>query len=190
MEGALRRCAQLSRDFHGARAIFNAVERLISSYPAEREKTVSDLGIAQSQQRDYAVRLGAPFAHAGYHDELTGLRNQLEAALSSTAQQVSDAPLSDVETIVERIKTLTATHTLEAAPERTATRSTATVEEAITTRIRQREQGEAAPQPEAALPSVSSATPAPPPARAPEPPATPPQARPEPWTPPQQLRLF
>jgi len=95
-------------------------------------------------------------------------------ALSSNAQQVADAPLNAVEEIVERIKTLKAAHSLEAAPERTAPRSPATVEEAITTRIRQREQAETAPQPE----------------DTPAHPATPPQAHPEPWTPPQQLRLF
>jgi len=180
VEGALRRCAQLSRDFHGPRAVLNAVERLIGSYEAEREKTARALGIAQGQQRDYATCLGAPFAHTGYLDELTSLRNQLEAALSSTAQQVSDAPRPDVEAIAQRIKTLKAAHTLEAAPERTATRSTATVEEAITTRIRQREQAEAVSQPETTRPPVAPATPVPLPAKAPEPPATPPQ----------QLRLF
>jgi hypothetical protein len=190
VEGALTRVSQLPRDFHGPRAILNAVERLIGSYATEREKTVRDLGIAQGQRRDYEARLGAAFAHTGYLDELTGLRNQLEAALSSNAQQVSDAPLADVEAIVERIKALKATHTLEAAPERTAPRSATTVEEAITTRIRQREQTEAAPQPEAVPEPVSPATHAPQPATAPAHPATPPHACPEPWTPPQQLRLF
>ena len=93
MAGALTRYAQLSRDFHGSRAILNAVERLIGSAPTEREKIVRDLGIAQGQLRDYEARLGAGFAHTGYLNELTGLRNQLEAALSSTTQQVSDAPV-------------------------------------------------------------------------------------------------
>jgi hypothetical protein len=196
------RCAQLARDFHGSRAILHAVERLISSYPAEREKTVRDLGIAQSQQRDYEARLGAPFAHTGYHDELTGLRNQLEAALSRPTPDGTASSLPSVGTLVERLTALHAAHTLEAAPERSAARRTATVEEAITTRIRQREQTEALAAPADPPSPAASATPAPAPAAAPEsptaplpapapaPPATPIAARRAPWTPPQQLRLF
>ena len=79
---------------------------------------------------------------------LTDLRNQLEAALSRTAQEGAEASLPTVGALVERLKALHAAHTLEAAPERAAPRRTATVEEAITTRIRQREQAEAVPQPD------------------------------------------
>jgi hypothetical protein len=167
--GALTRSTQLSRDFHGSRAILNAVERLIGSAAPEREKIARDLGIAQGQLRDYEARLGAGFAHADYLEELTGLRNQLEAALSSNAQQVSDAPVSAVEEIVQRIKVLKAVHTLEAAPQRSVTRTMAAVEEAITTRIRQREQVELPPQPEITPPPVSPAMPALLPTNAPEP---------------------
>jgi hypothetical protein len=166
--GALTRSTQLSRDFHGARAILNAVERLISNAQAEREKIARDLGIAQGQLRDYEARLGAGFAHAGYLNELMGLRNQLEAALSSNTQQVSDAPVSAVGEIVERIKTLKAANTLEAAPARTAPRPQATVEAAITTRIRQRREDELSPQLETTPPPVSPAMPAPLPTNAPE----------------------
>jgi hypothetical protein len=169
LEGALIRCAPLSREFHGPRAILNALERLVGGYEAERDKTARDISIARSQQRDYEARLGAGFAHAGYLEELTTLRNQLEAALASNAQQVSDASLPTVGAIVERLKTLQAAHTLDAAPERTAPRSTATVEEAITTRIRRREQTEPAPQPEIAPPPVLPVTPTPLPLSAPEP---------------------
>ena len=157
---------------------------------AERDKAARDLAIAQGQRRDYEARLGAAFAHAGYLAALTDLRNQLEAALSRTAQEVPRRRCLPWAALVERLKALHAAHTLEAAPERSAPRRTATVEEAITTRIRQREQAEAAPQPDDAPAPVAPPTPAPPPATAPAPPATPAQARPEPWTPPQQLRLF
>src|SRR5262249_19241229 len=167
--GALTRSAPLSREFHGPRAILNALERLVGGYEAERDQTARDISIAQGQQRDYEARLGAGFAHAGYLEELTTLRNQLEAALASNAQQVSAAPVSTVGAIVERIKTLQAAHTLDAAPQRTAPRSTATVEEAITTRIRRREQTEPAPQPEMAPPPVLPVTSAPLPLSAPEP---------------------
>jgi hypothetical protein len=36
--GALTRCAPLSREFHGPRATLNAIERLLGSYEAERDK--------------------------------------------------------------------------------------------------------------------------------------------------------
>jgi len=57
--GALTRYTQLLRDFHGARAILNAVERIIGSAQAEQENIMRDLGIAQGQLRDYEARLGA-----------------------------------------------------------------------------------------------------------------------------------
>jgi hypothetical protein len=149
VEGAVTRYGALSRESHGPRAILNAVERIVGTYGTERDKTARDLGIAQGQQRDFEARLGAQFAHTGYLDELTGLRNQLEAALSSTAQQAADAPAPGTGEVVERIKALKAVHTLEAAPERTAQRSAATIEESVTTRIRNRAQEQSLPQPEA-----------------------------------------
>ena len=121
---------------------------------------------------------------------MTDLRNQLEAALSRPTQDGAEASLPPVGALVERLKAMHAAHTLDAAPERSAPRRAATVEEAITTRIRQREQVEAAPPPVDEPSPVVPTTPAPPLATAPEPPVTPVQAQPEPWQPPQQLRLF
>ena len=190
VEGTIRRSIPLARDVHGPRAILNAVERLIGTAASERDKATRDLGIAQGQLRDYEARLGTGFAHAAYLEELTGLRHQLEAALSHTAQEEPEGPLLTVGALVERLKALQAAHTLDAVPPRSTPRNTATVEEAITTRIRQREQAEAAAQPEAVSAPVSPAQPTPQSATAPARPATPSQARPEPWTPPQQLRLF
>ena len=157
VEGTLRRSTPLARDVHGPRAILNAVERLIGSAAAERDKARRDLEIAQGQLRDYEARLGAGFAHAAYLEALTALRTQLEAALSSTTHEEAEGSLPTVGDLVERLKALHAAHTVEAAPERSAPRRTATVEEAITTRIRQREQAETAPQPdEEPSPVVSS----------------------------------
>jgi len=190
IEGVLRRSAALARDLHGPRAILNAVERLIGSATMEHDRATRDLEIARGQRRDYEARLGAAFAHAGYLATLTDLRNQLEAALSRPAQDGAEASLPSVGALVECLKALHAAHTLEAAPERSAPRRTATVEEAITTRIRQREQAEVAPQPDDVPAPVAPPTPAPQPATTPVPQATPPQVRPAPWTPPQQLRLF
>jgi hypothetical protein len=190
IEGALRRSTSLARDVHGSRAILNAVERLIGSAAAERDKATRDLAIAQGQLRDYEARLGAGFVHAAYLEALTDLRTQLEAALSNTTQEGAEASRPTVGALVEHIKALQAAYTLDAAPERAAPRPTTTVAEAITTRIRQREQAETASQPDDAPSPGAPPTPAPLPATALEPPATPVQAPPEPWTPPQQLRLF
>ena len=139
VEGTLTRYAPLARDVHGPRAILNAVERLIGSAEAERDTARRDLAIAQGQLRDYEARLGTGFTHAAYLEALTTLRNQLEAALASTAQDGAEGSLPSVGALVERLKALHAAHTLDAAPERAAPRPTATVAEAITTRIRQRE---------------------------------------------------
>jgi hypothetical protein len=148
VEGALRRSTALARDVHGPRAILNAVERLIGSATMERDTATRDLAIAQGQLRDYEARLGTEFVHAAYLEALTDLRHQLEAALSSTAQEGTEVSRSPMGELVERIKALQAAHTLDTAPERAAPHLTATVAEAITTRMRQREQAEATPQPD------------------------------------------
>jgi hypothetical protein len=190
IEGALRRSAPLARDVHGPRAILHAVARLIGSAAAERDKATRDLAIAQGQCRDYATRVGAGFAHAAYLEALTALRTQLEAALSSTTHEEAEGSLPTLGDLVERLTALHAAHTLEAAPQRSASRSTvATIEEAITTRIRQRAQAEAMPKSDEEPSPVVPTTPPPQPVTTP-PPATPAQARPAPWQPPQQLRLF
>ncbi len=144
VEGAATRLGSLVRDA-GPQAVLNAVERLIGSYEAEREKSRRDLGIAQNQQRDYEARLGGTFAHTAYLEELTGLRDSLEAALSSTTQAF------DTEALVTRMKALKAAHTIEATPERSTQRRAASIEEAVTTRImnRAREEEPMQEQPEA-----------------------------------------
>ena len=171
------------------------LQALIGSAETERDTAARDLAIAQGQRRDYEARLGTTFAHAGYLAELTALRHQLETALSRPAQEGAEASLPSVGTLVERLTALHAAHILEATPEWSAARRTATVEEAITTRIRQREQTEAVTEPTDPPSPAASATHAPAPAAAPESPITAPpapalQAPPAPWTPPQQLRLF
>jgi hypothetical protein len=172
VEGATTRYNSLSRDSHGPRAILNAVERVMGNYEAEREKTTRDLDIAQGQQRDYHARLGAGFAHERYLEELTGLRDQLETALSGTEQKPDTPVLPTVHELVRRIKALKAAHTIEPAPERSSTRRAATTEAAVTTRIRHRLQDISTPQPEttdadvspvATHPPMSAPQPVPPP---------------------------
>jgi N12 class adenine-specific DNA methylase len=206
VEGALRRATPLARALHGPRAILNAVERLINTAALERDKATRDLAIAQGQVRDYDARLGGGFAHTVYLEELTRLRHQLETALSGTAQEDAAGSLPSVGVLVERLKALRAAHTLDTAPEQTAKPRPATMAEAVTTRIRQRVQAEARPQPEDVPSPLSPVMSASSTATAPErptslpqgegacpAPATPPQlrpSRPASWTPPQQLRLF
>jgi len=110
--------------------------------------------------------------------------------LSHTAQEEPEGSLPTVGALVERLKALDAAHTLDAAPERSAPRGTATVAEAITTRIRQHAQAKTVPQPDDEPSPVTPAPSVPLPATGLVQPVTPPQNCPEPWQPPQQLRLF
>ena len=86
LEGATTRQSMLSRDHHGPRAVLNALERLADGYGSECDRVRQDLAIAEAQLRDYQARLGKPFPHDAYLSELTGLRDQLKAGLSGTAQ--------------------------------------------------------------------------------------------------------
>src|SRR6266568_3092072 len=85
LEGAITRQSGLSREHQGPRAVLNALERLAGGYGSECVRVRQDLAIAESQLRDYQARLGKPFLHDAYLSELTGLRDQLKAGLSSAA---------------------------------------------------------------------------------------------------------
>src|SRR5262249_38225516 len=63
LEGATTRQTALSRDHQGARAVLNALERLADGYGPECGRVERDIGIAQSQLRDFQARLGKPFPH-------------------------------------------------------------------------------------------------------------------------------
>jgi len=158
LEGKATRHAMLARWPSGPRAVMNAVERLAESYPSQCESTQSDLKIAQSQLRDHEARLGKPFPHDAYLAELTALRDQLKAGLSQATPEPGALPVAE---LAERIKTLRAAHTIDAAPERTATRRIA-AEVPVTARIRRRSETlpavEAQDEPEpAALPKPMTA---------------------------------
>ena len=92
LEGATTRQSGLSRDHQGPRAVLNAFERLAGGYGSECDRIRQDLAIAESQLRDYQARLGKPFLHDGYLSELTGLRDQLKAGLSASAQVKATKP--------------------------------------------------------------------------------------------------
>jgi hypothetical protein len=135
VQGAVHRRGRLSREFQGPRAVLNAVERVIEGYAAERDRTERDLAIDRSKLRDYRERKDGPFPHEAYMQELALLRIELENALCAVEGTCNTSE------IVERFKTLKATHMLEAPP-RTSERKAASIEESVTTRIMHRVQEE------------------------------------------------
>jgi len=137
LEGSTTRMATLSRDHHGPRAVLNALERLADGYGSECERVQRDLGIAQSQLRDYQARLGKPFSHDAYLAELTTLRDQIKAGLSGAAQEPGKQEGPSVPELSERIKAIQAANTIDAAPQRDRYKPSS-AEEPITSRIRRR----------------------------------------------------
>jgi len=137
LEGAATRQSMLSREHQGPRAVLNATERLANAYGSECDRVRQDLGIAESQLRDYQARLGNPFLHDAYLSELTTLRDLLKASLSGTTPAPGTEPQLGVAELTERIKTLKAANTIEATPQRAGNRA-CSAEEPVTARIRRR----------------------------------------------------
>ena len=133
LEGAGIRQDTLSRDSHGPRAILNAVERLAKEYGPASVRTQQELTIAETQLKDFQARLGRAFEHDGYMTELSDLRDKLKTGLSGVTKE-GELTVSD---LAEQIKTLRASQTIEAAPQRTAKRRSS-AEEPVTARIRRR----------------------------------------------------
>jgi hypothetical protein len=152
LEGHTVRQSALSREHQGPRAVLNALERLANGYVSEGERVREDLGIAESQLRDYQARIGGAFAHEDYLAELTALRDQLKASLSSANQTLDGPSPTD---IAARIKALKAANTLETAPQRSERKATV-AEEPVTARIRRRQQEAAQTMPESDLAPESS----------------------------------
>jgi hypothetical protein len=134
LEGDLVRLDRLSREHHGPRAVLNAVERLARGYRAEGERTRQELDVAQRQLHDYQARVGQPFPHAAYLDQLSALRDQLKAGLSGAERKEGEPTVAE---LAERIKVLRAANTVEAPPQRTAKHRTS-AEEPVTSRLRRR----------------------------------------------------
>jgi hypothetical protein len=167
LEGATTRHTALTGEHSGPRAVLNALDRLAASYPIQADGAGQELAIAEGQFRDYQARIGAPFPHDGYHQELTRLRDELRLALSAHAP----APAEGVPTVADiagQIKQWRAAHTIEAAPQRLSSRTLVRAEEPVTSRIRRRAEASHAP-----------------------PVAAPPQTEPEAITPPKnRLQIF
>ena len=156
MEGATVRQSGLSREHQGPRAVLNALERLANAYGSECDRVRQDLSIAESQLRDYQARLGKPFLHDGYRSELTSLRDQLKAGLSGASHQSDKEEGPSVSELAERIKSLKASHSIEATPQR-ARQKHSSAEEPVTARIRRRT--EALPHNEPAIFSEAAVSP-------------------------------
>lgn len=137
LEGAMTRLLGLSKEHQGPRAVLNALERLANSYGSEVVRIRQDLAICQSQLRDYQDRLGKPFTHDAYLNELTGLRDQLKAGLSAGNHEPADEKGPSVSELADRIKALEAANTIEAAAPR-GERKLIAAEEPVTARIRRR----------------------------------------------------
>ncbi|HYH66064.1 MAG TPA: hypothetical protein VD866_15325, partial [Urbifossiella sp.] len=127
LEGRLTRTAMLSKDSQGPRAVMNALHRIVGSYEDERVRAEQERLLAETQLGDYEARLGRPFAHAAYFEELTRLRDQLKVALSGTPPvEGAEAGPSPAD-LSERIKALRAGHAVEATPARIKPRKPETV---------------------------------------------------------------
>lgn len=147
LEGATARTDRLTRGSHGPRAVLNALDRLCAGYDDDMFRLRQDLSIAESQLRDYQTRIGKPFVHEAYQAELTALRDRLKATLAgTTTEPTTGTPATTAATLADRIMALKAAHTVEAPAERTAARRL-DAEEPVTTRIRRRNDGVAAPEP-------------------------------------------
>jgi hypothetical protein len=154
LEGAIARRSALSKEHQGPRAVLNALERLTDGYGPACDRVRQDLTITESQLRDYQARLGAPFPHDAYLSELTDLRDQLKAGLAGKTPESNGDPQPSVSELAEKIKTLKAAHSIEAAPQRIRQKQVS-AEEPVTARIRRRT--EAVPASDPAIPSDASA---------------------------------
>jgi hypothetical protein len=137
LEGAATRQSGFLREHQGPRAVLNALERLAGAYGSECARVRQDLGIAESQLRDYQARLGKPVLHDTDLFELATLRDQLKSGLSGATPEPGSEPPPAVSELAERIKALKAKNTIETTPERVGKRHSA-AEEPVTARIRRR----------------------------------------------------
>ncbi len=135
LEGAITRQSTLSRDHHGPRAVLNALERLANGYGSDIVRVRQDLAIAESQLRDYQARLGKPFPHDNYLNELTDLRDQLKVKLSAIGQAPEGECGPTAADLADRIKALKAANSVEVTPQR-ARQKRSSAEEPVTARIR------------------------------------------------------
>jgi hypothetical protein len=158
LEGATVRQAGLSRDHQGPRAVLNALERLADGYAAECDRTQRDLNLRRSQLRDYQGNLHKSFTHERYLSELTDLRDQLKAKLSTTGTEGAATDTPSVSELADRIKGIMAVSAVETPADRTTSR-TSTAEVPVSARIRLRQKATDRPLEPGTLPESNTSTP-------------------------------
>ena len=121
LEGQTYRRTSLSKDSQGPRAVMNGLNRIIGSYAEERERAEQEKALAERQFGDYEERLGKPFLHTAYMDEMTALRDQLKLALSAPPTEEGRESGPSTAELAEKIKALRSSHAVEAAPARLKT---------------------------------------------------------------------
>ena len=97
--------------------------------------------------------MGKPFNHDAYLSDLTNLRDQLKAKLSPGGREPDEGKEPSTSDLAAKIKALKAAHTVEATPQRSRQKDSAS-EEPVTARIRRRQEQNAlsgqVPNPDAA----------------------------------------
>lgn len=136
LEGAMVREAGCLREHQGPRAVLNAIERLAQSYSSECARIRQELGILETQLRDYQARLGTPFHHDAYLSILGTVRDQLKACLAGTPREHGAEQQPSAAELAAQIKALKGAHTIDAL-ERSGG-PTIAAEEPVTARIRRR----------------------------------------------------
>ena len=134
LDGATRCREILVRDNPGPRAVLNALERLANGYGEDIRHRRAEIALKEGQLRDYEARLGKPFVHEAYRNELEDLRDALRLGLSDTASEDVKGKVAE---LADRIKMLRAGNQVEAAPERSV-RKAVRAERPVTARIRER----------------------------------------------------
>lgn len=123
LEGEGVRETALSKDAQGPRAVLNAVERLIASYGTRCEEVRRELTISETKLRDFTARMGLPFPHERYIEDLSALRDDLRVALSATTSPPQDGPEPQTRStseLSELIKALKESHIIESLPAKRA----------------------------------------------------------------------
>ena len=112
----------------------NALERIVADYEVGLGRSRQDLGVTETQLRDYEARLGRPFQHEAFMRELAGLRDELRAGLAGSVEEGKE-PV-DTAAVAERIKALRAGNAVEGTVERVKSERRVSAEVPVTRRIR------------------------------------------------------
>ena len=159
LEGRCLRLGSLAKNA-GPLAILNALERLAGSSDGEQASLRRDLQVARAQLADYETRRDQPFAHEDYLAALTSWRLHLARALQDETPAVI-GPQLPLAVIIDALKGLRSAHSIEPAPQRLSRQASASVEEAVTTRILARAQVREAVEEAPAVVEMPSVTVAP-----------------------------